>query len=86
MIYDFIIVGGGIAGLYSAYLLSKKYPRSTILVLEKESYLGGRVFTHSDKHMQVEAGAGRFSKNNKLLIELIRDLDYTNILYLFQKI
>jgi monoamine oxidase len=74
MIYDFIIVGGGIAGLYSAYLLSKKYPRSTILVLEKESYLGGRVFTHSDKHMQVEAGAGRFSKNNKLLIELIREL------------
>ena len=31
MIYDYIIIGGGISGLYSAYLLNKKY---NVLVVE----------------------------------------------------
>jgi len=34
---DFIIVGGGIVGLASAYQLSQRYPKKCILVLEKEN-------------------------------------------------
>jgi (S)-2-hydroxyglutarate dehydrogenase len=36
MTYDFLIVGAGIVGLSTAYKLSKAYPDSKILILEKE--------------------------------------------------
>ena len=78
MIYDFIILGGGISGLYTAYKLHKKHPRKTILILEKEGYLGGRVYTFHNKYMTVDAGAGRFSKNHVLLMQLLRDLKLTS--------
>ena len=74
MIYDFVIVGGGIGGLYTAYKLHLQFPKKTILVLEKENYLGGRVFTYRDKFMTVEAGAGRFSDKHTKLLKLIREL------------
>lgn len=35
--YDFIIIGGGIIGLSTAYKLCLKYPQKKILVLEKEN-------------------------------------------------
>ncbi|NJO39810.1 MAG: L-2-hydroxyglutarate oxidase [Cyanobacteria bacterium CRU_2_1] len=35
--YDFAIIGGGIVGLSTAMAVSKRYPDSKILVLEKES-------------------------------------------------
>lgn len=37
MIYDFIVVGGGIVGLATAHALSQRQPDSSILLLEKES-------------------------------------------------
>ncbi|MCK5814614.1 MAG: L-2-hydroxyglutarate oxidase [Flavobacteriaceae bacterium] len=37
---DFIIVGGGIVGLATAYKLQLKFPQKTILILEKESEIG----------------------------------------------
>ena len=41
---DIIIIGAGIAGLYSAYNIKKLYPDKTFLLLEKnkKQYLGGR--------------------------------------------
>jgi len=78
MIYDFIILGGGISGLYTAYKLHHKYPRKTILLLEKEGYLGGRVQTFHNKYMTVDEGAGRFSNNHVFLMKLLRDLDLTS--------
>jgi len=38
--YNFIIVGGGIVGLATAYKLQLKFPHKTIVVLEKESEIG----------------------------------------------
>jgi L-2-hydroxyglutarate oxidase len=35
--YDFVIIGGGIVGLSSGMALGKRYPKASILVLEKES-------------------------------------------------
>ena len=69
---NIVIVGGGISGLYCAYQLSKGGAGS-ILVLEKSGDLGGRVYTYSDKHMIVEAGAGRFHQEHRLLMEMIRE-------------
>ena len=74
MIYDFIILGGGISGLYCAYLLRKKHPRKSILLLEKSGAVGGRVYTYSDAYMTVEAGAGRFSNSHHMLLDLIGEL------------
>ena len=39
--YDIIIIGGGIAGIYSMYNLKKKYPKLKVLLLEKEDRFGG---------------------------------------------
>jgi monoamine oxidase len=62
--YDYIIVGAGIAGLHTAILLQKKYPKAKIAILERYKYNGGRVVTY--KHdipgygkVQWENGAGR---------------------------
>lgn len=74
MKYEYIILGGGVAGLYTAYHILQKSPNSSILILEKESHLGGRIHTFSDKYMTVEAGAGRFHEKNILLFELLREL------------
>ena len=72
MIYDYIVLGGGISGLYCAYLLLKKSPKASVLVLEKYGAVGGRVHTYIDKHMTVEAGAGRFNLSHSLLMDLLR--------------
>jgi protoporphyrinogen oxidase len=74
MTNDFIIIGGGIAGLYTMYNILKKRPYSKIILIEKENNLGGRIHTFTDKYMSVEAGAGRFHENNILLLDLIREL------------
>ena len=74
MVYDFVIVGGGIGGLYTAYKLHLQFPKKTILVLEKSKYLGGRVFTYRDKFMTVDCGAGRFSDKHTKLLKLIHEL------------
>ena len=68
-----MILGGGIAGLYAAHQLLKQNPDRTLLLLEKER-LGGRIHTYVDKQMTVDAGAGRFSKNHTLLLELLKEL------------
>ena len=78
MFYDIIIIGGGISGIYTAYKINQSHPEKTILLLEKESTLGGRVFTYHDKNMQVEAGAGRFHNGHTLLLELIEELHLTS--------
>ena len=38
--FDFIIVGGGIIGLSTAYKLQLKFPKKSIGILEKESKIG----------------------------------------------
>ena len=36
-IYDFVVIGGGILGMSTAWQLQKKYPDKTVLVVDKES-------------------------------------------------
>jgi monoamine oxidase len=77
MLYDYIIIGGGISGLYTYYQLLKKDPSLNILLFEKNDYFGGRIKTFYKKinntNYQLEEGAGRFNKNHILLKKLINE-------------
>ena len=71
--YDIAVIGGGIAGLYCAYKLSK-YKK--VILFDERNYIGGRIYTHP---MQYEVGAARFNNNHKLLLELIDEFGLTSI-------
>jgi len=75
------IIGGGIAGLYIADLLSKKY-KNQIILFEKYN-IGGRISTQNMEYkkvnLQYEAGAARFTKKHYLLQDLIKEFDLTPI-------
>ena len=76
--YDIIIVGGGISGLYSAYKIKKRFPNIIRLVLERnrEGYLGGRTGNELFEGEQVVTGAGIGRKHKDvLLIKLLKELD-----------
>lgn len=67
-IYDAVVIGAGIAGLYVAERLAAKGER--VMVLERNGYLGGRVFTHPT--YKYECGAARFHDSHTLLRGLLR--------------
>lgn len=81
MIYDYCIVGGGIAGLYCGIKLAKKH---NVLLCEKYKNLGGKVSTYhghvkSVGKIQYEEGAGRVSNSHTLLLKLIKKYNLTLI-------
>lgn len=69
--YDTIVIGSGIAGLYSAYKLGN----TNMCILEKEKRIGGRIMTFCIEDMLLEAGAGRFNNHHKILMSLIDELN-----------
>ena len=76
-LYDYVIIGGGISGLYSAYKIFNNNPKAKVLILEKNSQnkLGGRMRKEMFEGVLVNTGAGigRLNKDNilkKLLDEL----------------
>jgi len=75
--YDIIIVGGGIAGLYSAYNIQKMCPTKSVVVLEKhkKQWIGGRLGneTFYDTTVVTGAGIGRKDKH-PLLLQLLQEL------------
>lgn len=72
---DIVVIGGGIAGLYCAYKIDKKYDVS---LFESGSVFGGRVytdeFTIDGKKYTLEAGAGRILSTHTLMLNLIKDM------------
>lgn len=72
---NIVIIGGGIAGLYMQNKLLKKNKFKSVILLEKNSRLGGRVYTYNtvvnNTEYSMEAGAGRFSSNHNRLFSLI---------------
>ena len=75
--YDVIVVGGGLAGLTATYKLTKDNKR--VLLLEKDSILGGRTSSFIDKGMEIESGfhrqIGFYKDFPKLLKEIGIKLD-----------
>ena len=68
--YDYIIIGGGISGLYMNYLLKNK----KTLLLEKNSYLGGRAIEEKFHNTTIKLGAGIGALHNKHLLNLLKKL------------
>ena len=73
-IYDYIIVGGGIAGLYANYKLSKN-KKNNILLFEAEKEFGGRAYEMKFHDSLIKTGAGIFIKDNKNLNKLLKELN-----------
>ena len=71
---DIIIVGGGLCGLTSAYLLDKKGIKTTIL--EARDRLGGRIHTlRNDGEAPIEMGATWLGNKHQHLLELLDELN-----------
>jgi oxygen-dependent protoporphyrinogen oxidase len=77
-----VILGGGLAGLSSAYHLSRKFPDTPITVLEEQPRLGGwvrseRVKVQDDMgHMSsvlLEAGPRTLRPIAKSVLELVSE-------------
>jgi hypothetical protein len=76
--YDIIIIGSGMAGLYSAYNIKKIYPSNSFLILEKykKQWVGGRTSNDIFYGTEIVTGAGIGRKNkDKLLLNLLKIFD-----------
>jgi monoamine oxidase len=70
MLYDYIIIGSGISGLYLGYLLQdKKY-----LILEKNDNIGGRIQQINFHGKTVQLGAGIFEDHHPNMLNLLKKL------------
>lgn len=75
--YDIIIIGAGIAGLYTAYKIKKYYPEITFVILESspKKWIGGRMGSINFHGTSVVTGAGiGRKKKDYLLIQLLHEL------------
>ena len=77
-VYDYIIVGGGISGLYTAYKLLLKNPKTKICIIESSNILGGRLKTIHKDNMTFDAGGARFNKYHHRMLKLIKELNLNN--------
>ena len=68
--YDFIIIGGGIAGFYSGLKLIKQ--NKNVVICEKYKNIGGRIDTFHENSYSWESGAGRISSKHTLLLNLMK--------------
>lgn len=78
MIYDIIIIGSGMSGLYTAYNIKKMSPNTSFLILEKykKQWIGGRTSNETFYGTEIVTGAGiGRKKKDKLLHKLLDELD-----------
>ena len=78
MVFDYIIIGAGISGLYSGFKILRKNPSKNILILEakKKKWLGGRMSNYDFYGVSVVTGAGIGRKDkDKNLIKLLKVLN-----------
>lgn len=74
-IYDYLIAGGGIAGLYTAYRIMKHSPTTRICILDAANRLGGRLHSiHLEEGTTIEAGGARFNTQQHRILSLIHEL------------
>lgn len=72
---DYIVIGSGIAGLHTAYRLKQQGKK--VLVLEKESYAGGRMSTRMVAGHPIDYGAKFVANFYKYMLPLAKELGVT---------
>lgn len=78
LVFDYIIAGGGIAGLYTALKLHSKYSNARIAILEASSRLGGRLHTIHKDGLTFDAGGARFNTDQLRINRLVSELGLDN--------
>jgi oxygen-dependent protoporphyrinogen oxidase len=76
--YDYLIIGAGVAGLYTAFNLSRSYPKKKICIIESTSYIGGRLHSIKYDGVIVEGGAARFNNKQYRVQSLVKELGLQN--------
>ncbi len=68
MVKKITIIGGGISGLYTALKLVTSKVDIKITIIEKNNYIGGRIFTHRERiekqRVHFDCGAGRLGSRS----------------------
>ncbi|MBU2515356.1 protoporphyrinogen oxidase [bacterium] len=77
-IFDVVIVGGGLSGLSTAHFLKKQAPGKNILILEKDSRVGGAIRSMNEQGFLAEWGPHGFLDNVAESRELLSDLAVTD--------
>lgn len=72
MAQDFIVLGGGIAGLATAYELLKRGHR--VRLIERSSEVGGLARTFEREGFRFDIGGHRFHSNNPSVVQWLKDL------------
>ena len=75
LIYDTVIIGGGLSGLTAAWHLREK----DILVLESEDRIGGRLYSLQRDGYWLNLGAGVFSSGKSHVRDLVDELGLKTI-------
>ena len=71
--YDTIVVGAGISGIYAVREILKKNPKSSVALVERYKGLGGRTYTYNHGDIHWEMGAGRIHKSHKHVLGLVKE-------------
>lgn len=79
---DLIVIGAGLAGLWTAVRYLEERPAARVVVLEASDRVGGRVATHREAvpgkgRYQWEAGAGRIPVHHRRVVGLIKKYGLT---------
>lgn len=81
----YVIIGGGITGLLSAKLLRNRHPKAEIIVLEKESKLGGLLsgITYDVNEVYFDTGTHIFQETGNSEIDgiLINSISSDNLIH-----
>ena len=79
MIYDFIIIGAGISGLYTYYLIKQTNPNIKILILESSNRIGGRIL----KDDNIDLGFRMMINDSYIDIDTIYMYTYSVYIYIY---
>jgi protoporphyrinogen/coproporphyrinogen III oxidase len=69
-----VVIGGGISGLTLAYRLEQRLPDAEVLVLERNTRLGGSIQTLERDGFRVESGPNGFLDNKPFVASLCGEL------------
>ena len=75
VLYDVVVVGGGISGLVAAAKLSR-IPALNVLLLEKSDRIGGQIYTQLKERVgNVEHGCCLFKSTKDEVVNLVQELN-----------